>query len=156
MPKIDDFLKEYYLDTQITMRSRSETEYRLLNMFIVVNPIIITAIFALSELVDDKVLFLALTLSVATLLAMLTILLTLKIKAEHEIYVQLGQHVVKVWKYFGLFEKGVYINDAILEKTVEDYGTGEGYLRTLRILWGIPIFTSAIVSALGIIRFIVV
>ena len=155
MPKDDEFLKEFFVDCQNAMRHRSETEYKLLNMFIILDPIIITAILGIKELVSDKCIFLGLTFSMAIFLTVLTILITSKIKAEHRIYEKIGQQVVKIWEYFKLFEKGAYIgDDIILDEEAKSYGKGRGHLKTLHILWGITIMTDIILTVSGVIKYI--
>jgi hypothetical protein len=123
-------------------------------MFIILNPIIITAIRGINELVSDKWIFLSLTFSMATFLTVLTILIISKIKAEHEIYEKIRQQVVKIWEYFKLFEKGVYIeDDIILDKEAKSYGKGKGHLKTLHILGGMTIMTDAILVVFGVIKY---
>ena len=155
MPKDNEFLREFFVDCQNAMRWRSEIEYKLLNMVIILNPIIVTAILGINEIVSDEKIFLVLTFSMAIFLTVLTILLTLKIKAEHKTYEVIGQQVVKIWKYFKLFEKGAYIDDdKILDKESENYGKGRGYLRTLCILWAMTIMTDTILIVIGIIKYV--
>lgn len=113
MPKNDEFLMRFFLDCQKSMRTRMQTEYKLLRMFIVLNPVIITAVLGISNLPVDKRTFLWIAFSLAAFLTVLTISITVKIIAEHKIYEKIGGYVVNIWKYFGLFEKGVYLaNDA--------------------------------------------
>jgi len=52
--------------------------------------------------------------------------------------------VVKIWKYFSLFEKRAYINnDAILDDALR-YGKGSGYKKIIYILWAMMIMTDVI------------
>lgn len=155
MVKDDEFLKEFFADCQNAMRWRSETEWRLLNLFMVLYPIIAGAVLGISELVHDKTLFLVLALSMTAFLTVLTIFLTAKVKAEHRVYEALGQQVVKIWQYFGLFEKGAYIEgEVILEEKARGYGKGKGHLRTLNILWAMTVMTDAILIAIGAIAYL--
>ena len=154
MVKDDEFLKEFFADCQNAMRWRSETEWKLLNLFIVLHPVIVGAMLGVGDLVDDKTISFALALSMAAFLTVLTILLTVKIRAEHRIYEEIGQQVVRIWWYFGLFDKGAYLEDeAILEEKAKGYGRGKGYLRTLYILWAITGMTDAILIVVGIIAY---
>ncbi|KYK35825.1 MAG: hypothetical protein AYK18_12720 [Theionarchaea archaeon DG-70] len=155
MPKDDKFLREFFVECEKAMQWRSETETKLLNIFMILNPIIVTAILGINELVSDKRIFLCLTLLMAAFLILITMLLTSIIKAEHKAYEVIGKQVIKIWEYFKLFEKGAYIdNDAILEDEARDYGTGKGYLRTLYILWVITIMVNAFIISIGVIEYL--
>ncbi len=144
MPGNDDFLKEFFADCQKGMRHRVESEYKLLQMFIIIDLAIITAVSSINELVSDKEMLLLLTYSIVTFLTTITLLFTWKIIAGHKVYEQIGQQVVRVWKHFGLFKKGAYITgDTILNKEAENYGKGKGYLRTLVMLWLMTIMTDS-------------
>ena len=155
MPKDDMFLRDFFVDCQNAMRHRSETEYKLLKMFIILNPIIITAILGINELVSDKGTFLGLTLSMAIFLAVLTKLISSKVKAEHKIYENIGQQVVKIWEYFKLFDSGAYIiNDSILDNNARSYGKGRGHFKTLHILWAMTIMTDTILVIFGVIKYV--
>jgi len=153
MPANDDFLREFFVDCQNAMRHRSETEYKLLNLFMILNAAIISVVIGVDEFVTDNVKFIGVTFSMVAFLTFITILVHNKIKAEHEIYEKLGQQVVKIWEYFELFKKGAYIdNDMILDEEARNYGKGKGYLRTLHILWGMTIITDTILIIFGIIK----
>jgi hypothetical protein len=150
MPQDDIFLRTFFIDCQKAMRKRMETEYRLLNMFIILYPAIITAVFGIKRLLENEGIFLELTISMAAFLTVLAISLTVKIKAEHKIYEDIGHYVVKIWEYFCLFEKGAYIqNDTILDKKARKYGKGKGYLKTIYILWAMTLMTDFILIAIG-------
>ena len=86
MAKDDEFLKEFFVDCQNQMRWHSETEWKLLNLFLLLHPFIVGAILGVAEFVDNRTLILALTLSMAVFLVVLTILLTAKVMAEHKYY----------------------------------------------------------------------
>lgn len=153
MPKDNSFLKEYFIDCQNEMRWRRETEYKLLNILVVLFPIIGIIVVAMMEWLSDTRMFFILTLSIAALLTILTILVTLKIKAENKIYKVIGQGVVKIWGYFRLFDEGAYIDgDKILDKESKSYGKGQGYLRTLYILWAVTLMIDVMLILIGIIR----
>jgi len=155
MPQDNDFLKTFFVDCQNAMRWRSETEYKLLNMFIVQDSIIITAIVGINQLAIDKTLFFWYTIAVALYLFVLTIFITRKINAEHDVYTDIGKQVQKIWEYFELFERGSYItNKTILDKklksnTEKGYGQGPGYKKTKNILWAMTGMTIVIIVSIG-------
>ena len=117
MPKNDQFLIQHFIECQNTMRHRVDTELKHLKTFLILNPIIITATVGTKEFVSDKIIFLIFSFSMALFLTALATFLTIQIIAGHEKYETIGQEVVKIWEYFGLFEKGAYIeNDSIILK----------------------------------------
>jgi uncharacterized protein YqgQ len=126
MSKDDRFLTEFFVECQKAMQWRSETETKLLNIFMILNPIIITAILGMNELVSDKRIFLSLTLVMAVFLTLIAMVFTSIIEAEHTAYEMIGKQVIKIWEYFKLFEKGAYIDcEAILEKRLEAVAQGK-------------------------------
>jgi hypothetical protein len=152
MAKSDEFLRDFVTDCQSAMRWRADIEWKLLNLYIVLPPAIVGAMFGISKLLNSTSLFWVLTASIIILITVLTILLTAKINAQHIIYEALGQQVVKVWKYFGLFDKGTYLEkEAVLDEKARGYGKGKGHLQTLYILWTITLLTNAILIAIAFI-----
>ncbi len=140
MVKSDDFLKIVYKKHQDKMRWHSEIEYRLLKMFIIINPVIITAIIGINQYIPDKSTYFVLVCSMVSFLAVLTIFITIKIYYEHKTYEGVGQDVVRIWEYFELFEKGSYLTcNQILTDKAKEYGKGGGYIKTLFILWSMTI-----------------
>ncbi len=157
--KDDDFLREYFKESQAFMIYRSGVEYRLLQFLLLFYPIIGLIFSTLYESPIDSRLFLCLTIGVALALIFITILVNNKICAEHETYRKVGLSIQKVWTYFRLAEKGAYLdNDSIVPEDVIDerkgYGTGKGYLKTLWIVWALAIVVILLVIILGIFKFV--
>jgi uncharacterized membrane protein len=156
MAKDDEFLKEFFVDCQNGMRWHSETEWKLLNLFMILHPVIVGATLGMTELTSNRMLFLALAISMAVFLTVLTILLTVRVVDAHKYYETLGRVVVKIWEYFGLFEEGAYLEGkAILEDKARRYGTGKGHRRTLHILWGMTGMTDVILMVVGLIAYLI-
>lgn len=155
MPQDDNFLRDFFIDCQNRMRRRIETELELQRMLFTIYPIIVTAIIGLNKLITDKLIFLGITIWIAIFLILLTKFVDSKIRAEHEGYEITGQQVVKIWKYFKLFETGAYIgNDTILDYcTAKDYGKGKGYLKTLKIIWGVTVMIIILLIFIGYVAF---
>ena len=145
--KSDDFLIRFSSDCQKAMRARMQTEYKLLRMFIILNPVIITAVLGIYNLVGDRRTFIGIACSMAFFLTALTLLITRKIVAEHKIYEKIGGYVVNTWEYFGLFKEGAYIaGKTILDEDARRYGTGSGYRKTIHILWAMMIMADVILA----------
>jgi hypothetical protein len=120
--KSDDFLMRFSSDCQKAMRTRMQTEYKLLRMFIILNTVIITAVLGINNLVEDRGTFMWIAFSMAAFLTVLTLLITAKIAAEHKIYGKIGGYVVNTWEYFGLFKEGAYIaGKTILDEDAKRY-----------------------------------
>ncbi len=152
MPKNVDFLKKLHEISENKMRWHSDIEYRLLKMFIIINPAIITAIFGIYKLIEngDTNNFQILTNSIAVFLIILTLTITIKIYAEHRTYHNIGQQIVRIWEYFDLFKNGVYLrNDTIMDEKAKTYGKGLGYIWTLLILWAMTLTTAIILISFG-------
>lgn len=138
------------------MQWHSDVEYRLLKMFIVINPVIITAIIGVNEYINNKNTYFALTCSMAVFLIILTIFIDIKIRHEHVSYKAVGQDVVKIWEYFELFDIGAYLpNDSILPEEARKHGTGSGYKKTLYILWAMTITVSVLLIGFGYSQLII-
>jgi hypothetical protein len=129
----ESFLKLHYTDTQNEMRWRREVEYKLLSNFILVLSILITA----QGLVYPKIESWTIRRNVSILFIFfsltLTILLSLKIKAENKIIKQLGDNIVKLWEDFGLFIEEA--GGPFLPVSSKKYGKGPGYKITLSFFW---------------------
>ena len=153
IPKSDDFLIRFSSDCQKAMRTRMQTEYKLLRMFIILNPVIITAVLGINNLVGDRRTFIWIAFSMAAFLTVLTMLITLKIVAEHKIYEKIGGYVVNTWEYFDLFKDGAYIaGKTILDEDAKSYGKGSGYKKTIYILWAMMIMADVILAIFAVIK----
>lgn len=155
MPKDNDFLLEYFRDCQSEMRWRRENEFRLANLLIALYPITLAAMAAASGLVSDRLLYSSSTIAVASLLLALTFFVAFKISEEHKIYESVGRVVVRIWTYYELFKVGIYIPDqAILDQKSKEYGTGKGYIRTVRILWALTFIVALMILTMGYSKYI--
>ena len=157
MPGNEDFLRDYFKDSQEDMRWRRNVEFRLLQFLLVFYTIIGAAMATLYESSIDQTAYLLLSIGATIFILLTSLFITEKICAEHKIYADIGQAIKKIWSYFGLFEQGAYLeNDTILPKTLLDpkkgYGLGSGYIRTLLIVWTITAAMIAMILALGILK----
>ena len=153
MPKDQEFLRVLFSENQSSMRFRSSTEYKLLQAFMVVVPVTIAAVVGLNDVVTNEALYIVMTGSLALLLTAFTIVITMKINAEHKIYEEIGAQNVRIWEYFELFDKGVYLEDkSILDEGARRYGTGQGHKKTINILWVVTILVDFILVLAGIIK----
>lgn len=153
MIRDDDFLKKVYEEHQDKLRWHSEIEYKLLNMLIIINPVIITAVIGLNEYIDDKVTYFVLVLAMSSFLLILTVYVDKKVKHEHSTYEAVGQDVVRIWEYFGLFKSSLY-HKPILTEEAKEYGKGFGYKKTLHIIWAMTITTFILLIGFGFTQLI--
>ncbi len=154
MPKNEEFLKQLFVESQKLMLYRSEVEYKLLNVFILINSAVISVTFGSYGLIVNKYAFLGATLSVLIFVTILTFVIYLKVQREHKIYEKVGQQIVRIWEYFDLFKKGVYLKDAsILNEDAKNYGKGRNYLGTISIFVVITIMTDIILMIFIIMKF---
>lgn len=148
--KDDEFLKVILVECEKKLRWHSDIEYRLLNMFIVISPVIITAVIGIKQFIGDSDQYFYLTKSIAIFLLILTFFISLKVYFEHKTYRDVAEDVINIWKFFKLLEDGVYLpNQRILSKNAENYGKGIGWFATVLILWVITIVTSSILLIFG-------
>lgn len=153
MEKDPEFLKDLFSETQASMRFRSEREYKLLRIFMIVAPLVITASVSLHKYVEDVGVYVVCNAALAFLLTSLSYLIADKIQSEHETYRDMGQQTVRIWKYFRLFEKGAYLSEEqILPEHAAKYGTGKGHREVIRIIWTIAIFLDIVMAALLILK----
>ena len=150
-----DFLKKFYELQYKRLEWHSKIEYRLLNIFIIILPVIITGSIAINEFITDNIAYLVLVVSMSIFLIILALLIWVKVNAEHKTYVAIAEDMKNVWKYFELNKKGAYLaGDMILTKDWEEIGKGSGYKKTLYILWAITISISIVLILFGLSRFI--
>ena len=157
MCKNDDFLRDYYRESQENMRFRSGVEYRLLQFLLLFFPIIGLAIVTLYNSSIEEGAFLKISVGAALFILLVTICITIKICAEHKNYRNMGQSIKKVWRYFKLQEDGIYLPDnrIIPEELVDlepnkGYGSGKGHIFTLVIIWMMALAMIALTVILGI------
>jgi len=140
MPTDEQFLIEYFKETQAEMRRRSDVEYRLLQSILLFYPILGVVFATLYEQILNKGAYFTLSIGATIAIFVITLLIHKKVVAEHDAYKDRGLNVQKVWRYFELNIESAYIQN---EKIVEDgsvnsgggYGSGPGY-KKLFILFG--------------------
>jgi hypothetical protein len=139
--KIDDrFLYEHLQDTRAEMTWRRELEFRLMQFMLIFYPILGAAIVELFKNNSiGAIAFSIVALASVVLIVIATIVVTNRIDHEHETYVDLGRQVQLIWFYFGLFEKGAYLQDQAFlpEKLLNEktsLGTGPGYKKTKTLI----------------------
>ncbi len=149
--KNDDFLKTYYIDAQNEMRWRREVEYKLLTNYIAISAFLLPAEALLyKEMASMPHRMLAAT-CITIAVFVLTIGVSLKIRAENTIYKALGRNVVAIWEYFEMFSKGTYLSSQpMLPKNSRQYGQGSGYKRTLYVLWSLTVTVSVLSFVLAV------
>lgn len=153
MAKKDEFLSAYFSDCQAEMRWRREVEYKLLASLIPLSPALVAGLFALSTLVDRR-LVAGTSVALTAFVWILHSYVGRKVRAEHKIYEGLGEAVVKIWEYFELFVQGAYVTQkAILSEGSRSYGKGEGYRLTLNVLSLISVVTTVMLLGIGAFAF---
>jgi len=148
--KSEPFLQAYYADCQTEMRWRRDVEYKLMGSLIPLCPALVGGLFALSAILPPGVVAgtaVALTLFVW----ILYIYVSRKVRDEHEIYAGLGQGIVKIWEYYGLFDETVYGKGAILPADSKKYGGGDGHRITLGVFFWLSLTTTVMLLGLGVL-----
>lgn len=149
----DRFLQDHLRDVRAEMSWRRDLEFRLMQFMLIFYPILGTAVVELFKSETFGVpAFAIVALGSVILILIATVVVTDRIDHEHETYVDLGKQVRMIWLYFGLFEKGAYLDgQAFLpEKLLDEktsLGTGPGYRKTKGLIW----FTSATIIVLLLI-----
>ncbi len=158
MPRNEEFLRDFFKESQEHMRFRSGVEYRLLQFLLLFYPIIGVVMATLYRSSVDQKAYFWLSIGATAFLVIITVLITIKICAEHKTYRNVGQSVKKVWRYFKLQEVGAYLeNDRMIAEDVvnldpdKGYGTGKGYILTLLIVWAMALAMMALTIILGIL-----
>jgi hypothetical protein len=154
------FLYEHLRDTRAEMSWRRELEFRLMQFILVFFPVIGTVIIELFRANINVWAFFATAVGAIALILTATIMITKRIKREHEVYVELSQQLLMVWSYFGLFEHGAYLKDkAFLSKKLFDekngIGKGPGYQRTQQLIWITSSAVMGILIILAVTRIII-
>jgi len=155
----NDFLQKYLNDVRDEMKWRRELEFRLLQFLLVFYPIIGTAIVTLYQTSISPTIYIVLSIGASLFMLPATFFVTNRITIEHKAYAGLAKTVIKIWAYFGLFEKNAYIkNDAILDLSLQDpktgFGQGKGYIRTLYLIWTVTAAMIILILTLGILKFL--
>lgn len=153
MVKDNDFLKKVYEIDQNKILFYMEIEYKLLNMFLIVYPIIVTSVVGISQYIDKK-LTLILTIFMSILLFVMTIFIHKKVHATHKTITDYGNDIKNIWEYFDMFSKDIYLNNkVILDNDARNIGHGDGHKKTLNILWAMTIITSVGLLIFGFFNF---
>lgn len=132
----DRFLLDHLRDTRAEMSWRRDLEFRLMQFLLIFYPIIGTVLVELFQSDNiDSLSFAVISAGAIILILTATMIVTKRISHEHEIYVELGEQLLLIWSYFGMFESGAYLKDrAFLSKKLLDektgLGRGPGYKRT--------------------------
>lgn len=161
MPSYDEFLIEYFKQSQERMRHTSDVELRLLQFLLLFYPIIGVAVVTLYNSPIDRTIFSFISFGAAVFLLLITWRIDVKIRAEHNTYREIGQAVKKVLRYYKLSEQGAYISGERIipeeEVTLDQnkgYGAGKGYRRTLCIVWSMASAMFILTILLGVLTYI--
>ena len=153
----EEFLRDYLKDVREEMKWRRELEFQLLQFLLIFYPIIATAMITLYQTSITPQIYLVLSLGASIFILITSMFVTYRINIEHKAYANLGRIVQKIWTHFGVFELGAYIKeDVILPDTLRDpikgFGQGQGYKRTLLLIWIVTITLIVMLIALGITK----
>lgn len=144
-----DYLRMFAIETQSQMKSLVEAEYKWLHVYIFAIPIVFTFLGTIGNLLKghkraDEFFSVASIVSFGFLF-LLTFLICSKIQREHKKYKNFGEQLVRMWKYFNLFEKELYIDEQILDNKAKNYGQGKGYIFSIIMLCLLTITTTIII-----------
>jgi len=160
MPRDDNFMSEYFKQSQERMRHTSDTELRLLWFLLLFFPIIGVMMATLYGSEIERTAYLFLSIGVSVVFLIVTLFMDIKIRAEHNTYREIGQSVKKVWRYFQLSDEGAYLEKERIipeEEVVPDphkgYGAGKGYRRTIYIVWTLTVAMIGVIITLGVLKF---
>lgn len=153
----DEFLIEHFKQSQEEMRWRKNVEFRLLQFTLVFYSAIVAALAALYQSSVGRIYYLLLTIGGGALILTLSCFIGHKVNADHKGYEKIGEGVQEIWRYFELFEKGKYLTtESMLPQNLLDsekgYGKGDGYKKTLWIIWIVAGGTAIFLFSLGIIN----
>lgn len=145
-----DFLKRVYEDLKEDLRCRRNFESQHVHYFFLFCAIIGIAIVSLFQTITNYEAYLKGSISIALFITMVTVFLILRVVYDHRQYALIGEIVQKIWRYYGMFTKGAYLEgECILPDGFLDYGKGKGYLYTCALLAltmvGMILFLSALV-----------
>src|SRR5215207_7966820 len=153
----EKFLQDHLRDVRSEMSWRRELEFRLLQFLLVFYPIIGTAMISLFQSDVRGPAFSITAVGAAFLILAASAFVTDRINHEHRAYADLGKQVQMIWAYFGLFESGAYLEDrAFLSARLRDeqkgYGQGQGYRKTLGLIWLVTAAMILILIALAVLK----
>lgn len=152
-----DYLRMFAIETQGQMKSLVETEYKWLQSYILVLPILLALLGPVGSLLKGykhgPLSFLVYSVILSLFLIIITALICSKITKENGKYRDFGQQLVKMWTYFNLFDAGVYLNEPILTCHAKTYGKGPGSFDSKKMLWLLTVIASLIIVAIGVFCF---
>lgn len=152
-----DYLRMFAIETQGQMKSLVETEYKWLQSYILVLPILLALLGPVGKLLNaykhGRLTFLLYSVILSLFLIMLTSLICSKITKENDKYRNFGRQLVKMWRYFNLFDAGIYLNEPILTSDAQTYGEGPGFSKSQKMLWSLTVIASLIIVAIGVFCF---
>jgi hypothetical protein len=141
----DEFVKVYYSELQQDMRWRKEVEFKLITFILTFYTILGGALsFILNSTIVSAISKLLVSFSVCLMILCFTFFIVHRIKQDHKIYNELGLSAKNVWKYAGITRLN------ILPEKWEKYGTGKGYLFTIRIIWAITLILTISILLIAI------
>lgn len=153
----NDFLKEHLRDIRSEMSWRRDLEFKLLQFLLVFFPVIGTAMIALFERQVEVPIYRVVAAGASLLILAAAFFVSNRINREHKAYASIATEVLKIWEYFGLFEKGAYIkDDTIMPVSLQDpksgYGKGKGHVKTLLLVWLVTIAMILVLTILAILK----
>jgi hypothetical protein len=153
----ESFLRDHLKDVRAEMSWRRELEFRLLQFLIVFYPIVGTAMVTLYQSAVTPPVYLTLSVGASLLIIGASAFITDRIRHEHKAYADLGRIVQKIWTFYGLFEPGAYLKgEAILSDILRDpksgLGQGQGYRKTLALIWLVTIAMVLTLFTLAILK----
>jgi hypothetical protein len=162
MPKsqfhIDDkLLQEHLKEVKSEMSWRRELEFRLLQFPLIFYSILGTAMVALFQSSVSSAVFWGVVAVASFLIIGVSWFVFDRIRHEHIAYAELGGEVQKIWTYYGFFKPGAYIKDDTilpvrLNEPGKGYGQGQGYKKTIRLIWFVSIALIVTLLALAVIK----
>jgi hypothetical protein len=80
-----------------------------------------------------------------------------RISDEHFAYAELGGQVQQIWTHYGFFKPSAYIKgNTILPTRLNEpgkgYGQGQGYKKTIKLIWSISVSLILTLLALSVIK----
>jgi hypothetical protein len=152
-----DFLRDYVKDARAEMNWRREVEFRLMQFLLVFYPILGTAIVTLYQTQIVSSGFWVLAIGAIVFILTASIFVSDRVQSEHRAYAGIGRTIQKIWTYFGLFERGAYLADeTILPEQLRDpekgFGQGQGYKKTLLLIWLVTVAMVLMILALAFLK----
>jgi hypothetical protein len=150
----DEFLRDYYKDAREEMNWRREVEWRLLQFLLIFYPVIGTVMVTLYQTAIVSQVYWLLAIGAVIFIVAASLFITDRVRNEHKSYADIGFIIQKIWTYFGLFETGAYLkDDVILAEILRDpqkgFGKGQGYKKTIILIWVITSSMLMLILALA-------